>query len=74
MQITIDFDNGQRTTLKPEHLHLVDGGTETILGINVGGTVVPVVFFKTLLATKAEVDARPKPDAQTQTPPTPSAS
>jgi len=50
-----------QTTLTPENLQLADnGGTETVLVFKTDHTVVPVLFFKTLLATKEEVEARPK--------------
>ena len=59
MKITVDFENGMQVTLKPENVQLVDNhGKDTVLTFNTEHTLVPIMFFKSLLATPAELGAR----------------
>lgn len=59
MKITVDFENGMQVTLKPENIQLVDnGGKETVLTFNTDHTLVPIMFFKSILASPAELKAR----------------
>ena len=61
MKISIDFENGMQVDLKPENIQLVDNsGRETVLVFKTDHAVVPVMFFPLVLATKEEVEARPK--------------
>ena len=59
MKITVDFENGMQVTLKPENVQLVDNnGKDTVLTFKTDHTLVPIMFFKSLLATPAELGAR----------------
>ena len=59
MKITFDFENGMQLSLKPENIQLFDnGGQNTVLGTKTDQTVLPLLFFKTLLATEEEIKAR----------------
>jgi len=59
MKISVDFENGMVLSLKPENISLVDnGGKDTVAIARTDNTVIPLVFFKTLLATPAELKAR----------------
>ena len=61
MKLTVDLENGIVVDLKPENLQLADnGGKETVLVFKTDHSVVPVLFFPALLATKEEIEARPK--------------
>jgi hypothetical protein len=60
MKMTFDFENGMQLILKPENVNLVDnGGKETVLITKTDQSVIPLVFFKTvLLASPSELQAR----------------
>jgi hypothetical protein len=59
MRITVDFENGMEVKLKPENIQLIDNnGQGTVLTFKTEHTLVPIMFFKTLLATPAELKAR----------------
>lgn len=59
MKITVDFENGMQVTLKPENVQLVDNnGKDTVLTFKTDHTLVPIMFFKSLLATPAELGLR----------------
>ena len=59
MKITVDFENGMQVTLKPENVQLVDNhGKDTVLTFKTEHTLVPIMFFKSLLATPVELGAR----------------
>ena len=59
MKISVDFENGMVLSLKPENISLVDnGGKDTVAIARTDNTVIPLVFFKPLLATPAELKAR----------------
>src|SRR5208282_3361706 len=60
MKITVDFENGMQVSLTPENVHLVDNqGKDTVLAFKTDHTLVPIMFFKSLLASPAELQARP---------------
>lgn len=64
MKITIDFENGMQMTLKPENLTLADNGSESVIITKTDTSIIPLFIFPTVrLATKEEVDARPKATA-----------
>jgi hypothetical protein len=59
MKISVDFENGMQVTLKPENLQLVDNASrETVLTFKTDHSIVPILFFKPLLATEDEIKAR----------------
>ena len=59
MKVTIDFENGMVLTLKPENLQLIDNdGKETVLATRTDNAVIPLLAFKLLVATPAEIKAR----------------
>lgn len=59
MKITVDFENGMQVSLKPENVQLVDNhGKDTVLTFKTDHTLVPIMFFKSLLATPAELGLR----------------
>ena len=59
MKITVDFENGMQVTLKPENVQLVDNhGKDTVLTFKTEHTLVPIMFFKSLLATPVELGLR----------------
>jgi hypothetical protein len=59
MRITVDFENGMEVKLKPENLQLIDNqGKDTVLTFKTEHTLVPVMFFKALLASPAELKSR----------------
>jgi len=59
MKLAIDFEDGKVLTFQTDHLVVVDnGGKETVLAVRTEHTLIPVCFFKSLLATDAEVKAR----------------
>src|SRR5208337_1429940 len=59
MKITVDFENGMQVSLTPENVHLVDNqGKDTVLAFKTDHTLVPIMFFKSLLATPPELQAR----------------
>jgi hypothetical protein len=59
MKISIDFENGMVLTLKPENISLIDnGGKGTVAVTRTDNAIIPLVFFKSLLATPAELKAR----------------
>ena len=59
MKITVDFENGMQVTLKTENVQLVDNhGKDTVLTFKTEHTLVPIMFFKSLLATPVELGLR----------------
>lgn len=66
MKITIDFENGMRLDVKPEHLNIADAvskeGVPTIaITFKTDTTLVPFLFFTgQRLATKEELAATAK--------------
>lgn len=62
MKLIIDFENGMQLTLKPENLTLADDGTQCVIVTRTDTTIIPLFNFPTVrVATKEEVEARPKP-------------
>ena len=59
MKVTFDFDNGTQLSLKPENIKLIDnGGKETVAITSTDSAVIPLIFFKGVLATAEELKAR----------------
>lgn len=58
-KFSIDSGDGRVITVTPEHLIIVDnGGKETILCVKTEHTLIPITFFKALLASPDEIKAR----------------
>lgn len=59
MKIIVDFENGMQLSLKPENIQLMDnGGKDTVAITRTDNAVIPLIFFKSLLATAEELKAR----------------
>ncbi|MFI5260842.1 MAG: hypothetical protein ACHQU0_03545 [Candidatus Paceibacteria bacterium] len=58
MKILIDFENGMQLALKPENLQLIDNGGTAALVTRTENAVLPILFFKSPLATPEELKAR----------------
>jgi hypothetical protein len=58
-KITFEHDDGMKLEVKPEQLALVDNnGQATVLVTKTDHVLLPLVFFKPLLATEDEIKAR----------------
>ena len=59
MKITVNFENGMELTLTPDNIQLVDNnGKETVAITRTENAIIPLVFFKALLATPDELKVR----------------
>jgi hypothetical protein len=59
MKLIVDFENGMQLSLKPENVELIDnGGQNTVAITRTDNAIIPLIFFKGLLASPEELKAR----------------